>query len=264
LAAVLFSACRREDVMNTSDPAFETPLSARLVSEFFGTFMLTLTFGLNVVMKSVATPFSAGAALICMVYSLGDVSGAHFNPAVTLAVVLSGRGQCSVGRGLAYCAVQLLAGIVAGMLFAEVQFYGPWKNEDFSLHPKNGFSWLAVFVAELAFTFLLAFVVLAVATTRSPHCASKQNFHFGLAIGVCVVAGGFAVGAISGASSNPAVAWSLATAEALKPGHHSDPSGIFQDCLAFCLFELVGAVLAAAVFGLTHASEFRKPGALLV
>ena len=61
------------------------------MSEFLGVFLLVVTVGLNVIMSSPAVAFSAAAALRCMVYSLGDVSGVLFNPAVTLAVVTSGR-----------------------------------------------------------------------------------------------------------------------------------------------------------------------------
>ncbi|CAE8651980.1 unnamed protein product, partial [Polarella glacialis] len=197
LAAILFSACRREDMTNSSDPARETSLLSRLISELFGTFMLALTVGLNIVVKSTATAWSAGAALMCMVYALGDVSGAHFNPAVTTAVVLSGRGKCPLDRGLCYCAVQLGAAQMAGVILGQIAS-GP--GEVFSLGPQGHFLWPAVFAAELAFTFLLAFVVLAVATTRLPHSPSKQHFHFGLSIGGCVTMWGSQVASLLGPS----------------------------------------------------------------
>ncbi|CAE8587181.1 unnamed protein product [Polarella glacialis] len=174
------------------------------------------------------------------------------NPAVTTAVVLSGRGKCPLDRGLCYCAVQLGAAQMAGVILGQIAS-GP--GEVFSLGPQGHFLWPAVFAAELAFTFLLAFVVLAVATTRLPHSPSKQHFHFGLSIGGCVTAGGFAVGAVSGGVLNPAVAWSLATA--------IDSSKGWESCLTLALFELAGGVLAAAVFGATHSWEFKKPGSLL-
>eukprot|EP00933_Yihiella_yeosuensis_P022650 TRINITY_DN17804_c0_g1_i1.p1 TRINITY_DN17804_c0_g1~~TRINITY_DN17804_c0_g1_i1.p1 ORF type:complete len:499 (-),score=87.70 TRINITY_DN17804_c0_g1_i1:95-1591(-) len=260
VAALFFSVCRREDVTKSSDPSFEPSLFSGLSGEFLGTFLLALTVGLNLGMKSSATAWSAAAALMCMVYSLGDVSGGHFNPAVTTAVVLAGRGKCSLSRGLSYWAAQLTGGLAAGLVCAEVQKHGPYKHEEFGrLQPQADFTWLAVFVAELAFTFMLAFVVLAVATTRPPHSISKQNFQFGLAIGSCVMAGGIAIGSISGGVLNPAVAWSIAAAQVVGSSKTFD----FMPCLAFSLFELAGGVAAAAMFGLSHNSEYRKPGALL-
>ena len=58
------------------------------VSEFLGTFILVLTVGLNVLSGSKAGAFSIAASLMCMIYALGTCSGAHFNPAVTLGVLL--------------------------------------------------------------------------------------------------------------------------------------------------------------------------------
>merc|ERR1719272_2444657 len=85
LAAVLFSVVRPGDF----DREDAESLVPRLTSEFLGTFMLVLTVGLNVLGKSPAGAFSIAAALTSMIYALGDVSGAHFNPAVTVAVVCS-------------------------------------------------------------------------------------------------------------------------------------------------------------------------------
>merc|ERR1719337_393214 len=73
----------------------EYSLSTKLVSEFIGTFFLVLTVGLNVIGKSPAPVFSIASSLMCMIYALGNCSGAHFNPAVTLALLLSGRNIIS-------------------------------------------------------------------------------------------------------------------------------------------------------------------------
>merc|ERR1719265_435735 len=67
--------------------------ASALTSEFLGTFFLVLTVGLNVTHKSPAGAFSIAASLMCMIYALGNVSGAHFNPAVTIAIFLGGRGK---------------------------------------------------------------------------------------------------------------------------------------------------------------------------
>ena len=67
-------------------PGAPTGLGAKCCSEFLGTFFLVLTVGLNVLGKSPAAAWSIAASLMCMIYALGSVSGAHFNPAVTLAI----------------------------------------------------------------------------------------------------------------------------------------------------------------------------------
>ena len=112
---------------------------------------------------------------------------------------------------------------------------------------------------ETAFTALIAFVVLSMATAKPPDAVSAQNFPFGFAIGACVLLGGFSSASISGGVLNPAVAWSIATAE----------SATFNDlqlltyCLTFCLFELAGGLLAAVIFRVTHDLEYRKAQPLL-
>lgn len=235
-------------------------LVSKVASEFLGTFTLVMTVGLNVVTKSPATAWSAAAALMCMIYSLGNVSGGHFNPAVTLAVVLSRRGVCLPLHGLMYFLAQIAAGVLAGLLVADFHAAGPFGKEAFSLapghKPQGGqFSWGAVFVVEMVFSFMLAFVVLAVATVKPPAAAvSKQNFQFALAIGSCVTAGGFAVGAVSGGELNPAVSFGLATSSVAV--NNKTPHAPWTNCLTFSVFELVGGVVAAGIFRATHKREY--------
>uniref|UniRef100_A0A7S4S8K4 C2 domain-containing protein n=1 Tax=Alexandrium monilatum TaxID=311494 RepID=A0A7S4S8K4_9DINO len=236
-------------------------LPSKVASEFIGTFALCLTVGLNVVMKSPATPWSAAAALMSMVYSLGSVSGGHFNPAVTLGAVLSGRGVCPLWHGMFYWSVQLLAGVLAGLLVSDFHQEGPYKFESFDLVPGKSvqvagstYSWWCILAAEGAFTFMLAFVVLAVATTKPAPGPSNQNFQFGLAIGSCLTAGGFAIGAVSGGELNPAVSFGIATASAATTT--IDIHAPWSYCLAFSAFELLGGFVAAIVFRLTHPAEF--------
>merc|ERR1719422_1778701 len=85
-----------ESLLGTRGQDVEPSTFSMVFSEFLGTFMLVFTVGLNLVMKSPATPWSAAAALMCMIYSLGDVSGGHFNPAVTLAITASGRYETDI------------------------------------------------------------------------------------------------------------------------------------------------------------------------
>merc|ERR1719398_119957 len=95
-----------------------TPITAKLLSEFLGTYMLVLTVGLNVLSGSAAGAFSIAASLMCMIFALGTVSGAHFNPAVTTAIICAGRGKCTTGAGVRYIAVQIIAGICAAFTYS--------------------------------------------------------------------------------------------------------------------------------------------------
>src|SRR5437773_2716261 len=81
------------------------------LTEFIGTFFLVLTIGLTVMGGSPLAPIAIGAGLMVMVYMGGHVSGAHYNPAVSLAALLSRKLE--PGRFLPYLAAQLLGALVA-------------------------------------------------------------------------------------------------------------------------------------------------------
>eukprot|EP00416_Gambierdiscus_australes_P019506 CAMPEP_0171063456 /NCGR_PEP_ID=MMETSP0766_2-20121228/5666_1 /TAXON_ID=439317 /ORGANISM="Gambierdiscus australes, Strain CAWD 149" /LENGTH=463 /DNA_ID=CAMNT_0011519363 /DNA_START=83 /DNA_END=1474 /DNA_ORIENTATION=- len=246
IAALLFRVTRPEEYKPEEDiAAYEPKITTRLASEFCGTFMLMLTVGLNVMGKSPAVAWSAAASLMCMIYALGDVSGGHFNPAVTLAVVLSRKGRCSLHDGLAYMAIQAIAGILASFLYA-----GLYSVETFPLEPKAPYSDGAAYILEFLFTFVLSFVVLSTAVVKGITTPVGRNFYFALAIGSCVTAGGSASGAVSGGSLNPAVSMGIAISHTLNYGR-------LYYCLTFCLAELFGGLVAAVVFAVTHSREYR-------
>jgi aquaporin Z len=239
LAAVLFKVVRPGDFGEGE----EKPLAARLTSEFLGTFMLVLTVGLNVLGKSPAGAFSIAAALMSMIYALGDVSGAHFNPAVTLAILCAQGDEGFGGNKLElkdagfYVLVQVVGGIFASLTYALIH-----GGATFPLGPGHGFQWAQVGIAETVFTFVLCLVVLCVA------CSEKKSTEmFGLAIGSCVTVGGFAIGNISGGSLNPAVSVGIAAAQIIN-------GGAFYKCLIYTIFELLGGAAAACVYKVTHES----------
>merc|ERR1740127_305086 len=91
-ASALFQIIRPEETDPENDAPRNYKIGSKMVSEFIGTYMLVITVGLNVLGGSTAPAFSIAAALMCMIFALGSVSGAHFNPAVTVAIVMSGRG----------------------------------------------------------------------------------------------------------------------------------------------------------------------------
>lgn len=163
--------------------------------EFIGTFFLVTTIGLVVMSPGGAgalAPVAIGSVLMVMVFAGGHISGAHYNPAVTLAVFL--RGKCPKSDVAPYMIAQVLAAAVAAgvvLLLKGGQAPAP-------MDPNIG----KALLAEFLFTFALAFVVLNVATARG----TANNSFYGLAIGFTVAAGAYAVGPISGGAFNPAVA----------------------------------------------------------
>jgi len=241
LAAGAFRLVRPDD-FGGSD---EYELGTKCISEFIGTFFLVLTVGLNVLTNSPAGAFSIAASLMCMIFALGGVSGAHFNPAVTVAIMMAGRDKCPPKEGGAFIGTQLAAGICAAYTYA-----GMMHGKTFALGPVAPYNWGQALGGEFVFTFVLCFVVLNVASIKSP-----LSQYFGLAIGFCVVAGGFAIGGVSGGSLNPAVSTGISAARIIGGGH-------FYNCLIYSCAELAGAAAAAGVFMATHPSEYAK-GALL-
>lgn len=80
--------------------------------EFFGTFLLCFTVAVAVPAAGAAAPLAIGATLMCAVYAGGHISGANYNPAVTLAIWI--RGKLSFVEFITYMLVQLIAGCIAG------------------------------------------------------------------------------------------------------------------------------------------------------
>ena len=90
-------------------------MTRKLVVEAIGTFFLVLTIG-QVVLEPGAGllgPLAIGAVLITMVYAGGHISGAHYNPAVTLAVFI--RGRCTIHEAVGYWVLQLVSAAVAAL-----------------------------------------------------------------------------------------------------------------------------------------------------
>ena len=160
---------------------------------FIGTFFLVLTIGLTVIPGNagVIAPLAIGSVLMVMVYAGGHISGAHYNPAVTLAVLM--RGRCPISEVPIYLAAQF-AGAAAAAFIAMFMVGSGTATETIDV-PK-------ALIAEFLFTFALAYVVLNVATAKG----TSGNSFYGLAIGFIVLVGAFSVGSISGGAFNPAVA----------------------------------------------------------
>lgn len=169
----------------------------KYVTEFIGTFGLVFTVGCAVLSGSDLAPLAIGAALMVMVYAGGHISGGHYNPAVTLGVLL--RGRMPTGDVLPYWVAQLFAAFIAAWLARFVM--NPHGVPTAYLGSAHKI--VAALLAEFIFTFALVYVVLNVATSKD----QPNNSFFGLAIGFTAATGAFAVGSVSGGAFNPAVAF---------------------------------------------------------
>ena len=145
--------------------------------EAIGAFFLTFVVAVSALSGSVFTPLAAGAALMVMIYAGGHISGGHYNPAVTLAVLV--RGRIGIGNAVGYWIAQVVGGVVAGALARAVVNPATVKTLTLSGHAEA-----AAAVVELLITFALCYVVLNVATSKD----QPGNGFFGLAIGFTVTA----------------------------------------------------------------------------
>jgi len=260
LAAGMFRVVRPDEFKGDSNYS----LGTRCISEFLGTFFLVLTVGLNILGKSAAPVWSIAAALMCMIYALGNCSGAHFNPAVTLSIVAAGRKKMPNSEAACYVGAQLLGGTVASLIYTSM-----FGGIAFPLQPGPGFTLAGAGFAEFLGTSVLCFVVLCVATTMNPLVDL-----YGLAIGSCVTSMGLALGAVSGGSLNPAVSIGISFAQFLHMvGSSAAPAAVatsfaqlsrkaaasvLGNCGVYVVCELLGGCLAAGLLRMTHPKEYSR------
>jgi len=213
----------------------------RYVTEFIGTFFLVLTIGLAVDRAGNLAPLAIGSALMVMIYMGGHISGAHYNPAVSLAVFL--RGKLPAKDFVPYILSQ-----IAGALAAAAIVY-VLIDKTFGPAPQEGHSAIDALIAEVLFTFALCLVVLNVATADK----TAGNSFYGLAIGFTVLTGAFAVGSVSGGAFNPAVG----TGPLVFPlflGNKEQLANLW----IYWVGPLAGGALAAAVFKLQDVPADKK------
>ena len=147
----------------------------KYLTELVGTFFLVLIIGLS------QNPLAIGFGLTVLVYMGAHISGAHYNPAVSFAMLL--RKEINSSDFFKYLLSQILGAFAAA--------FQPDLAEPVAI----------ILIAELIFTYLLVFVILNVAT----HPNLDGNSFYGFAIGLTVMAGAFCVGPLSGGVFNPAV-----------------------------------------------------------
>lgn len=202
----------------------------KYIYELIGTFFLVLTVGLTALNPGSAliAPWAIAAVLAAMIYAGGHISGGHYNPAVSLSVYL--RGKLSLKEFFFYALVQFLGALLAAFLTLSLR--GISSVAVFEIDPT------AAFAVEFLFTFALCFVVLNVATVKE----TKGNSFFGLAIGLIVLVGAYAVGPLSGAVFNPAVALGLSALGTVT----------FSSLGLYFVANFLGGLVAALLFNKAH------------
>ncbi len=211
----------------------------RLLAEFIGTFFLVLVIGMTAVDPELPrglAPVAVAATLVGMIFALGHVSGAHFNPMVTLAFAI--RRAMPRGETIPFVVVQVVAALLAGMLClwsAPVVGDDPAAKLPLQIQP------LPATIFEFLFTFALVTVILNVALSRR----QRDNQFYGLAVGMVVLAGAYVAGPVSGAAFNPAVTVALGTMGLAE----------WSDVWSHFAGQVTGGLLAVAAFTATERGD---------
>jgi len=222
-----------QDATNVSTEEQKSPtIWQKLLAEALGTFLLTFVAAGSSMMMVIshgevtdaAHSVAPGLVIMAMIYTVGNISGAHFNPVVTLAFAL--RKDFPWGRVVGYWAAQLLGAVLAALLLQAL--LGPVKHVGATL-PQFGL--IPGLVMEIVLTFLLVTVILATATNKGlvGHNAS-------IAVGGTIALCGLFADPVSGASMNPA--------RSLGPVL---VSGYLNDAWIYLAGPFAGALLAVAV-----------------
>jgi len=227
------------------------PLSKKLTAEFLGTLWLVLGGcgsaviaaaypNLGIGFAGVALAF--GLTVLTGAYAVGHVSGAHFNPAVSIGLW---AGKRFPAKDLVpYIVAQLLGAIAAaGILYiiangkAGFGFAGGFASNGFGEHSPAKYEAMACFIAEAVMTFFFVFVILG-----STHGKAPRGFA-PIAIGLCLTLIHLITIPITNTSVNPA----RSTGPALFVGLYYDPWALKQLWM-FWLAPILGALLAGFVF----------------
>lgn len=207
------------------------------MAEALGTFFLVFVgcgaIAVNEVRSGAVTHVGIslvfGLIVLAMVYTFGEVSGAHLNPAVTLGFWSVGRfpGRSVAGYLGAQCAGAFLAAALLKLLFPESRTLG-------ATHP-SGSEWQSCLL-EGVLTFLLMYVVLSVSRG-----AKEKGITAGIVVGAVIALEALFAGPICGASMNPA--------RSLAP---AVMSGSVGDLWIYFVGPIAGALLAGVAFGIVE------------
>jgi aquaporin Z len=203
----------------------------KVITEAIGTFFWVFVVIGAISQGSPLAAFAIGGTVVAAVYAGAHVSGAHYNPAVSVAAFI--RGQLPGADLPAYIGAQLAGASLASLL-------GAWVFRIGTTHPQawSGRTLATAIVVELLFTFFLAFVALNVVS------AENDGF-YGLAVGGVVMVGTLIATMQTGAAFNPAVALGATFAQL----------SAWANLWAYVVAQLVGGVLAGVVVKALNAAD---------
>jgi aquaporin Z len=221
-------------------------------AEFLGTFVLVF-FGCGTVLMTtqfegstnyVATALAFGLTVLVMAYAVGRVSGAHFNPAITLGAAVGGR--IAWRQVPVYIGAQLVGALTAGLFLFTLMHGFPGFDATGNMAQNSfgdagsGYAWWAALLLEMLMTAVFIWVILAVTDVRNEHPALAP-----LAIGLTLTMLHFGSIAATGTSVNPA---------------RSIGVGVFAgvDAVAQLWLFILAPLLGGAIAGISYALLFGR------
>ncbi|MGP6378527.1 aquaporin Z [Yersinia bercovieri] len=232
----------------------------QLMAEFIGTFWLVLGGCGSAVLAAMfpvagigflGVALAFGLTVVTMAYALGHVSGAHFNPAVSLGLWVGGRFSGS--QLIPYIVAQVLGGLAGATILyliasgkAGFDVTAGFASNGFGERSPGGYSLQAVLVAEVVLTMGFVMVIMGATDTRSPAAAAP------LAIGLCLTLIHLISIPVDNTSVNPA----RSTGVAIFAGGFA-----LQQLWVFWLAPLVGGALGGAIYRVLFSppEELSKP-----
>ena len=202
---------------------------------FCGTGAIVINEQSNGAVTHVGIAITFGLIVMAMIYALGDISGAHLNPAVTIAFTIAKRFELK--HALPYIISQLLGAFMASLI---LKYLFP-SNETLGATLPAGAE-IQSFILEFILTFFLMLVIINVATG-----SKEQGMFAGLAIGFTVLLEAMFAGPVSGASMNPARSFSPAIV-----------SGHLEHLWIYMIAPILGAAFAIPVFKLLQPKNIQN------
>ena len=220
-------------------------LKQNLLAEFIGSMFLVVAaigstilsfqiFGANLALAVFMNAIAVAFVLFALIESFGSISGSHFNPAVTLAMYIT--GQMKRRRAIYYVAVQFLGGFV-GLLATHLMFYDAIPT---IITVSDNVKTASLVFAEFLGTFILVGVIIG--------CVRGGSKHTGLS--VAYIVGGMLITTSSTMFANPMVTFCRMFTYAICG--IAPISGLY-----FIIAELIGAAVAAYIFGIIYPMKLK-------